>query len=152
MPGCHTNKFERKHDNTDIINKDFGNKMEHTKEKHQSEGVKHCCYGTCNSDTIYRHRESMKDVFFIPFPKPITQREKCVKWIKACGRPEDDFNIMKIKRSTYICSKHFVGEKGPTFEFPDPIPALLHTDEQVCCFHYSLFTLVICLGFMSTNK
>jgi hypothetical protein len=42
----------------------------------------------------------MKDVFFIPFPKPITQREKCVKWIKACGRPEDDFNIMKIKRST----------------------------------------------------
>ena len=31
MPGCQTNKFERKHDNTDIINKDFGNKMEHTK-------------------------------------------------------------------------------------------------------------------------
>lgn len=42
MPGCHANKFERKHDNTDIINKDFGSKMEHTKEKHQSEGVKHC--------------------------------------------------------------------------------------------------------------
>ena len=79
----------------------------------------------------------MKDVFFIPFPKPIAQREKCVKWIKAWGIPADDFNIMKIKRSTYICSKHFVGEKGPTFEFPDPIPALLHTDEQVCSFHYS---------------
>jgi hypothetical protein len=43
--------------------------MEHTKEKHQSEGVKHCCYGTCNSDTRYRHRESMKDVFFYSFPK-----------------------------------------------------------------------------------
>ena len=42
MPGCHTNKCERKYDNTDIINKDFGNKMEHTKWKHQSEGVKHC--------------------------------------------------------------------------------------------------------------
>ena len=42
MPGCHANKFERKHDKTDIINKDFGSKMEHTKEKHQSKGVKHC--------------------------------------------------------------------------------------------------------------
>ena len=69
MPGCQTNKFERKHDNTDIIDKDFGNEMEHTKEKHQSEGVKHGCYGTCNSDTRYRHRECIKDVFFfIPFP------------------------------------------------------------------------------------
>jgi hypothetical protein len=53
----------------------FDINQEHTKEKHQSEGVKYCCYGTCNSDTRYRHRESMKDVFFIPFPKPITQRK-----------------------------------------------------------------------------
>ncbi|XP_063406670.1 uncharacterized protein LOC143049696 [Mytilus galloprovincialis] len=105
--------------------------MDELPQQSKSEGNKHCCYGTCNSDTRYRHREEMKDVFFIPFPKPTTRRETCLKWIKACGRPGNDFNVDKIKRSTYICSKHFVGESGPTAENPDPIPALLHTDEQV---------------------
>ena len=51
--------------------------------------------------------------------------------IKACGRPAEVFNVQKIKRCTYICSKHFVGGHGPTIDHPDPIPALLHTDEQV---------------------
>ncbi|XP_063425343.1 uncharacterized protein LOC134708626 [Mytilus trossulus] len=134
--------------------------MDELPQQSKSEGNKHCCYGTCNSDTRYRHREEMKDVFFIPFPKLegkrlnltvkgqfvdtkrtqaiksfavqlTTRRETCLKWIKACGRPGNDFNVDKIKRSTYICSKHFVGESGPTAENPDPIPALLHTDEQV---------------------
>ena len=105
--------------------------MEEIDLKTKSEGVKHCCYGTCNSDTRYRHRDGMKDVFFIPFPKPTTKREICERWIKACGRPLNDFNVQKIKRCTYICSKHFIGGKGPTAEYPDPIPALLHTDEQV---------------------
>jgi len=97
----------------------------------RSEGNKHCCYGTCNTDTRYRDREDMDGVFFIPFPKPITRMETCEKWIKACGRTNEDFNINSIKRSTYLCSKHFVGGKGPTEKNPDPIPALLHTDEQV---------------------
>ena len=66
--------------------------METAMVKHKSEGVKHCCYGTCNSDTRRTHREDMKDVYFIPFPKPIAQREKCERWIKACGRPTEDFN------------------------------------------------------------
>ena len=105
--------------------------MDTFKRKHKSEGAKHCCYGTCNSDSRYRQRESMDNVFFIPFPKPITQKAKCEKWIKACGRTADDFNVDKIKRYTYICSKHFIGGNGPTSEHPDPIPALLHTDEQV---------------------
>ncbi|CAC5401349.1 unnamed protein product [Mytilus coruscus] len=105
--------------------------MDAVQVKHKSEGVKHCCYGTCNSDTRYRHRDDMKDVFFIPFPKPITQREKCERWIKACGRLKEDFNVDKIKRYTYMCSKHFVGGKGPTDIHPDPMPALLHNDEQV---------------------
>ena len=82
--------------------------MEEIDFKTKSEGVKHCCYGTCNSDTRYRHRDGMKDVFFIPFPKPTTKREICERWIKACGRPLNDFNVQKIKRCTYICSKHFI--------------------------------------------
>ncbi|CAC5401350.1 unnamed protein product [Mytilus coruscus] len=117
--------------------------MDAVQVKHKSEGVKHCCYGTCNSDTRYRHRDDMKDVFFIPFPKPITQREKCERWIKACGRLKEDFNVDKIKRYTYMCSKHFVGGKGPTDIHPDPMPALLHNDEQVSVFRSSMFTFFI---------
>ena len=43
-----------------------------------------------------------------------------------CGRHLDDFNLLKVNRSTYIyiCSKHFVGGKGPTPEHHDPISAL----------------------------
>jgi hypothetical protein len=63
----------------------------------------------------------MKDVFFIPFPKPKTNELKCKKWISACGR--EYFTIDKVKKWTYICSKHFVGGTGPTEENPDPIPA-----------------------------
>ena len=73
----------------------------------------------------------MKGVFFIPFPKPFSRLEICKRWIKACGRPSVDLNIKTINRSTYVCSKHFVGGKGPTPENPDPLPALFHTDEQV---------------------
>ena len=74
----------------------------------------------------------MDNVFFIPFPKPITQKAKCEKLIIACGRTANDFNVGKIKRYTYMCmcSKHFVGETGSTLQHPGPIPALLHTDEQ----------------------
>ena len=117
--------------------------MDSSKDALKTEGNKHCCYGKCNSDSRYRSREDMQGVVFIPFPKPLTRRETCEKWIKACGRPADDFNLNKIKRSTYICSKHFVGGKGPTCQNPDPIPALLHTEEQVL-YIYLIFCLFHC--------
>lgn len=84
-------------------------------------GGKHCCYGTCNSDSRYADRPHMNGVFFIPFPKPKTNLEKCKIWIKNCGRK--DFGIDRISRNTYVCSKHFVGEKGPTNDHPHPVPA-----------------------------
>jgi hypothetical protein len=68
----------------------------------------------------------------------ITRRETCEKWIKACGRPAADFNIGKIKRSTYI---HFTG--GP--ENPDPIQALLDTDEQVNKCTVNKMCLISCI-------
>ena len=82
--------------------------------------VKHCCYGLCKSDS----RKNEEKVVFLPFPKPITQAEKCLKWIKLCGRPHNDFNVSKISKYTYICSKHFVGGAGPTDLYPDPVPAI----------------------------
>ena len=71
--------------------------MDSSKEVLNTEGNKRCCYGTCNNDSRYRSREDMQGVFFIPFPKPLTRRETCEKWIKACGRPADDFNPSKKK-------------------------------------------------------
>lgn len=55
---------------------------------------------------------------FIPFPIPKTQKENCERWIRVCGKKY--FTV----EETYICSKHFVGSKGPTPEHPDPLPAL----------------------------
>ena len=47
--------------------------------------------------------------------------EKCKRWVHACGRR--DFILSQIKKDTYICSIHFVGENEPTGINPDPIMA-----------------------------
>ena len=65
--------------------------------------VKRCCWGTCNSDTRYPDR--VQNVLFFPFPKPKTNIEVCMRWIKACGRPYDQLNVNKITKDTYVCSK-----------------------------------------------
>ena len=68
--------------------------------------VKHCCYGVCKSDNrkILLGDPSMEGVIFLPFPKPDTQMEKCLRWISLCGRPKKTFNISKINKGTYIYS------------------------------------------------
>ena len=81
---------------------------------------KHCCYGLCKNDS----RKKLENVFFIPFPKPLSQPEKCKRWINLCGRQHADFNVSKINKYTYICSVHFVGGSGPTSDYPDPVPAI----------------------------
>ena len=79
--------------------------------------------GTCASDSRYPDREDMVGVFFVNFPKPKTQREKCERWIRRCGRPIADLNVERVNRMTFICSKHFVGNIEPTSDHPGPIPA-----------------------------
>ncbi|XP_077414435.1 uncharacterized protein LOC144044098 [Vanacampus margaritifer] len=93
---------------------------------------KHCCYGTCRNDSRHYDRPHMKDVFFIRFPKPKTQREKCERWVNLCGRPIEQFNASKVKSFTFICSKHFVGGHGPTNNNPDPLPTTACPDEVAC--------------------
>ena len=65
--------------------------------------VKHCAWGTCNSGS--RYRESCEGVRFVPFTKPKQGLQKCIRWIKACGRPQIQFNVGKITKWTYICTK-----------------------------------------------
>ena len=88
--------------------------------------TKHCCWGTCNSDSRYPEKlhKSLKEMvkldmkIFMPFPKPLQGNER---WINACFR--ENFTVDKIKRNTYTCALHWPGETGPTDEFPDPLKA-----------------------------
>ena len=73
--------------------------------------TKHCCYGTCRSDSRYVHAEHMKDVFY-SIPEAVLSR-MLTRGIQHCQGEKD----------TYICSLLFVGGKGPTADHPDPIPA-----------------------------
>jgi len=59
----------------------------------------------------------MKDVYFILFPK---EKSKLERWVRACSR--EGFTADHVTRHTFICSRHFVGGKGPTIDHPDPIP------------------------------
>lgn len=83
-------------------------------------GTKHCCYGLCNSDSRYYHKDYMQEVKFYSFPKLLKQAEKCARWVRACSRV--GFTTASVTKHTYICSKHFVDGSGPTCEFPDPVP------------------------------
>lgn len=81
---------------------------------------KSCCYKDCSNDIKSAGRSYMKGIFFLPFPKPKSNLEKCKRWIKACGRP-DFLTLDNITRNRYVCSEHFVGNSGPTEKYPDPL-------------------------------
>ena len=97
---------------------------------------KHCSYALCNSDS--RRKDNPDNVYFIKFPNPHTCKEQCQRWINACGR--SDFSASDIKRWTYICSKHFVGGRGPTEDHPDPISAT--PKNALVIFHLLVCTII----------
>ena len=115
-----------------MVNTSEGNKNLRNKKG----ATKHCSWGLCNMDS--RYPERMKEgVFFIRFVKPshlkdamsdwerqqnLKKTEKAKRWLHACGRK--NFNrIEQIRKDTKICSLHFVGQKIPTEEHPDPLKA-----------------------------
>lgn len=65
--------------------------------------VKHCSFGTGKSDS--RYPDKLNGAKFIPFPKPKTNLEKYMRWIALCHRHQDQLNINKITKDTYICTK-----------------------------------------------
>uniref|UniRef100_A0AAV2J7E1 DDE Tnp4 domain-containing protein n=1 Tax=Knipowitschia caucasica TaxID=637954 RepID=A0AAV2J7E1_KNICA len=107
-------------------------------------GTKHCCWGLCNSDSRYPERLP-EGTFFIPFPKPgkvrdtmtVLERElaelrthKAKRWQLLCGRSRFQ-SLDQITRSTYICSLHFVGGKGPRSDNDEPVLATLTESELI---------------------
>ncbi|XP_048051502.1 uncharacterized protein LOC125271507 [Megalobrama amblycephala] len=95
--------------------------------------VKRCSYGTCNADS--RYPERLGNIQFHPFPKPATNLEKCMKWIRLCGWPHQQLSLDKLRNHStakhiYVCSKHFVDGR-PTPAHPDPLPALTYDRSNV---------------------
>ena len=94
-------KVNYKSDNA--LTDDF--KRECVERQKKSKRCYRCAWGTCNSDSqYYNKREELNNVYFIGFPKPKTEKEKCLIWIKACNRPHDQLNVDKINREKYVCS------------------------------------------------
>ncbi|XP_033759055.1 uncharacterized protein LOC117341310 [Pecten maximus] len=83
--------------------------------------VLRCAWGTCSADERYPQR--LNGARLVLFPKPKTNLDKCLRWIKACGRPHDQLNVDRINKHKAVCSTHFEGGKGPSTLFPDPLPA-----------------------------
>ena len=85
--------------------------------------VKRCAWGTCKSDSRYPERliHAIKGtpVKFHHFPAESKDKERRETWIRACCRGDN----FVCKKDSYICSLHFIGEEGPTAEYPDPISA-----------------------------
>lgn len=75
-------------------------------------------------------------VCFIRFPDPVSNRERCLRWVRACGRK--DLTIESVNNKTFICSKHFIGGNGPTKEHADPLPPQQVSDHRSAplCFKF----------------
>ena len=85
---------------------------------------KHCAWGTCKNDSRYPQfwtkNEKKDPIFFLRFPAPKRSPKKRERWIKSCHRGDG----FECKKDHYICSLHFVGESGPTKEYPYPLSAI----------------------------
>ena len=75
--------------------------------------VLRCAWGTCNVDERYPERLA-NGVRLVLFPKPKTNLEKCLRWIKACNRPHDQLNVQRINKHKAVCSKVKWIESAPT--------------------------------------
>lgn len=104
---------------------------------------KRCSYGLCKSDARTKEYYQKCNFYFISFPKPCLllrqnkipapqikyhvksceQCKKSARWVRLCGRTDSKFNsIYKVNKNSYICSLHFVGDSGPSEQYPEPIP------------------------------
>ena len=85
---------------------DNDQKLRILEKQKKSLRIYRCSWGTCNSDSRYYHkRDDMNNTYFITFPKPKRNKEKCMMWIKACNRPQKQLNVNNINKDKYVCSK-----------------------------------------------
>ena len=103
--------------------------------------TKRCAWGTCSNDSRLHHlwkRNANGDkVFFIHFPGAKYHNEKRQRWIRACHRGDQ----FVCRKDSYICSLHFVGENGPTGDYPDPLSAVKSSESVSCINPFDLRVL-----------
>lgn len=66
-----------------------------------------CSYRDCSSTSKSKKGKTLK---YYPFPKPKTNRARCLLWLELCGN--ENVNLTNISKNTYICEKHFAGVKN----------------------------------------
>ncbi len=94
--------------------------MEASEKLPRKGATKHCCWGTCKSDSRYSEKMPVRTEF-LRFPKPGIMKDgltdwekkreqektkKAERWLHACGR-KDFCRLSDIKKDTYICTLHF---------------------------------------------
>lgn len=92
------------------------------KAKHKT-----CVIASCGSDSRTIDKDVCNEILFHPFPQPFRDVAKCRRWLRVCRKL--NFGMAQISRYTYVCSLHFVGGRGPTEIYPDPVagmPAFNH--------------------------
>ena len=62
--------------------------------------VKHYSHGICKSDSLYLYKLNGAKTKL--FPKPRTTSEKCMWWTGLCNRSQDQLDINKITKYTYM--------------------------------------------------
>lgn len=89
--------------------------------------VRYCVYHSCKSrekkeiiQSCTSKASNTGTVCFYSVPKPTTDYEKCLRWLRAINRT--DIQTTNVKKHHYVCSKHFVGGFGPSINYPDPLP------------------------------
>ncbi|KAJ8300784.1 hypothetical protein KUTeg_022303, partial [Tegillarca granosa] len=65
-------------------------------------------------DCVIRSRYP-KGFRFIPFPKPRRNKDKCLRWIKLCGRPNDQLRVYIVDGN-----RHLFGELKDRYPYSMP--------------------------------
>lgn len=62
---------------------------------------KRCAWATCKSKTWYPKRIS-NGVYFVPLLKLKQSMDKCLCWMKLCGRPHSELNLTAIYKTMVL--------------------------------------------------
>lgn len=73
-------------------------------------------------------------LIFITSIKPQVDKKKYFEWIHLSRRT--DLRIEKIKKHTYMCTKHFINPNVPTIENPNPLSAKQQQFQRSVFFYF----------------
>jgi len=108
-----------------------------------------------------RYPERMGAVKFHGFPNAKKELDKCLRWMKACGRPHDQLNITRLNHNKAVCSTvrtnktegmHRLQFSKQLFLFRCCIQILDFKMHSICQFNWLLIVPFKCVFFYQTNS